>query len=194
MLAETFMFAFCHRTKPDTLLTMRTMSTGWTIGIRRWMQSRATQTLALMAICAAMNGCIKPRLCEESAGPLVRLDERVVKGIGMTLFAAQPLALGRQRIVVDLAIGSRLEMSNLSALWLTYSPPGSSDQHTVRMLPAGDYRDAFCAVVPFTEAGLWDVNIKVYRVGSVPAASTFNILCCDDGHSGQVATESVEER
>ena len=145
-----------------------------------------TQLVALAA--SALIGCTTGHLSEERYGRLTRLDERVVKGIGIVLYGPQPLTFGPQRIVVTLSVGSRVAMSNVSAIWLMYRPPGSAVQHTVRMFPVGDYIDAFGAVVPFTETGLWDVSIQVYRVCSVPAKSTFGILCCDDAIS-QEATK-----
>ena len=163
------------------------------MGNRRRMNSRVTSTVAILATVAAIQACTTTHLCEDSTNRLAVLDERVVKGMGMTLLGPQPIAFGPQRILVDLSIGSRLEMANLSAVWLTYSPPGSTEQRTVPMLPAGDYMDAFCAVVPFNETGLWDVNIKVYRVGGVPATSTFRLLCCEEGTSERMTGKNVEE-
>ena len=114
---------------------------------------RSLTQLAALAASALIIGCTTGHLSEERYGRLTRLDERVVKGIGMVLYGPQPLTFGPQRIVVTLSVGSRVAMSNVSAIWLMYRPPGSAVQHTVRMFPVGDYIDAFGAVVPFTETG-----------------------------------------
>lgn len=136
--------------------------------------------LVALAASALIIGCTTGHLSEERFGRLTRLDESVAKGIGIMLYGPQPLTFGPQRIVVTLSVGSRVAMANVSAVWLIYRPPDSALQHTVRMAPVGDYIDAFGAVVPFTEAGLWHVSIHVYRVCSVPAMSTFGVLCCED--------------
>jgi hypothetical protein len=61
------------------------------------------------------------------------------------------------------------------------------------MLPVGDYMDAFGAVIPFTKSGVWQVSIQVYRVGSVPAMSTFTIACCGELASGQIARDVLNQ-
>jgi hypothetical protein len=139
---------------------------------------RSVPRLVALAASALIIGCPTLHLSEERDRPLTRLDERVVKGIGLRLYAPQPVTFGPQRIVVALAVGSRIEMSKVSAVWMTYQSPSSSVEHTERMFPVVDYLDAFGAVVPFTEAGLWHVSIHVYGASPGPAMSTFGILCC----------------
>ena len=139
--------------------------------------------LTVLATSGLIIGCTVGNLYEERERRLMRLDERVVNGIGMMLYTPQPIALGPQPIVVSLTVGSRNEMANLSAVWLTYQLPHSGLRSTVRMVSVNDYIDAFGARVPFTEPGLWQLTVQVYRVGGVPAISTFTIVCCGESVS-----------
>jgi hypothetical protein len=139
--------------------------------------------LAALAVSALIIGCTTGHLSEKRDRPLTRTGENVAKGVGMVLYTPRLMTIGPQRIVVALSVGSPVKMANVSAVWLTYRPPSGAVQQTVRMLPVGDYLDAFGAVMPLTETGLYHVGIHVYRVGGVPATSTFRILCCDEADS-----------
>ena len=152
-----------------------------------YQRSVASTHLLLVAVCVLIVGCTASRLSDDNNPRLARLDEKVVKGLGIVLYAPQPVTWGPQRIVVALTAGSRIEMSNVSAVQMTYQSPAGSLQSTVSMLPVGDYMDAFGAVIPFTESGVWQVSIQVYRVGSVPAMSMFEIVCCGEPASGPIA-------
>ncbi len=143
-----------------------------------YQRSAVSTPLVLVAVCVLIVGCAASRLSDDDNSRLARVDERVVKGLGMALYAPEPLRFGPQRVVVALTAGSRIEMSNVSAVWVTYQSPSSAVQQTVSMLPVADYMDAFGAVIPFTETGLWNISIHVYRVGSVPATSNFSLMCC----------------
>lgn len=151
---------------------------------QRW---EASTPRVLAAVCVLIAGCTAGGLSDDHNPRLARLDERVVKGLGMVLYAPEPLRFGPQRVVVALTAGSRIEMSNLSAVWVTYRSPSGGVEQTVSMLPVADYMDAFGAVIPFTETGLWNVSIQVYRVGSMPATSNFSLLCCAES-AGSLTT------
>jgi hypothetical protein len=114
----------------------------------------------------------------DRADHLVRQNEQLVRGIGIFFLTPQPMTLGEQPIVVILAVGSRKEMSQVSAVWLTYQSPVSSMLQTVRMSPNVPYLDGFGALVPFTETGLWRLSIQIFRVGWAPATATFTVVCC----------------
>lgn len=147
--------------------------------INRQVRSRAAMRPVALMLSLFPVACPTDRLFER-ADQLVRQDERVVKGIGIFFLAPQPVLLGEQPIVVTLAVGSRKEMANVSAVWLTYQSPGSGIPHTVRMSPNVPYLDGFGAMVPFTDPGLWPLTVQIFRVGWAPAKATFIVACCAD--------------
>jgi hypothetical protein len=114
---------------------------------------------------------------------LVKHGAQLVKGVGIFLHRPDPMTCGPQPIVVTLALGTRNEAANLSAVWLTYESPRGLTRHTTKMRPLVGYVDGFGATVPFTAPGIWSLTVDIVRVGGIPATAVFTIDCCREDPS-----------
>ncbi|HJT20699.1 MAG TPA: hypothetical protein VJ746_09525 [Nitrospira sp.] len=144
---------------------------------------KSARNLLFAALPTLLVACTATYPFHEQGRQMVRQDEQIVKGIGIALLTPESLTSGPQHIVATLAVGTRTEMSNVSAVWLTSQAPLSGTRRTVRMFPTVDYTDGFGATVSFTEAGLWRLDIQVFRVGGIPATATFTVTCCEEEES-----------